>query len=102
MSGILLVLSSTALACGTALWPMVARGRAWARATITRSAAAAVVETVEAEAMMAATAAARVRARTRRVPALWQIRWLPLLLLVVAAATAAEQQVPLVLWSSDR
>lgn len=52
--------------------------------------------------MMAATAAARVRARPRRVPALWQIRWLPLLLLVVAAAAAAEQQVPLVLWSSDR
>lgn len=59
------------------------------------------VETVEAEAMMAATAAARVPARTQRAPALWQIRCLPLLLVVVVA-TAAEQQVPLVLWSSDR
>ncbi|XP_019489222.1 PREDICTED: V-type proton ATPase subunit S1 [Hipposideros armiger] len=51
--------------------------------------------------MMAVTAAARVPARTQRAPALWQIRCLPLLLVVVAA-TAAEQQVPLVLWSSDR
>ncbi|KAM9576788.1 V-type proton ATPase subunit S1 [Trichechus inunguis] len=49
-----------------------------------------------------AAAAARVRAGSRRVPALWRMRWLPLLLSVTAAAVAAEQQVPLVLWSSDR
>ncbi|XP_034505721.1 V-type proton ATPase subunit S1 [Ailuropoda melanoleuca] len=48
---------------------------------------------------MAAMAVARVLARTRQAPALWQMRWLPLLLIAVAAA---EQQVPLVLWSSDR
>uniref|UniRef100_A0A8I3QRA4 ATPase H+ transporting accessory protein 1 n=1 Tax=Canis lupus familiaris TaxID=9615 RepID=A0A8I3QRA4_CANLF len=48
---------------------------------------------------MAAMAAARVLAGTRRAPALRQMRWLPLLLVAVAAA---EQQVPLVLWSSDR
>ncbi|XP_057574434.1 V-type proton ATPase subunit S1 [Hippopotamus amphibius kiboko] len=53
--------------------------------------------------MMAATAADRVRAGTRRAPALCQIPWLPLLLVAAAAAAAAsEQQVPLVLWSSDR
>lgn len=53
--------------------------------------------------MMAAAAAARVRAGTRRGPALWQMPWLPLVAVaVVAAASAAEQQVPLVLWSSDR
>lgn len=52
---------------------------------------------------MAAAAAARVRAGTRRGPALWQMPWLPLVAVaVVAAASAAEQQVPLVLWSSDR
>ncbi|XP_004443398.1 PREDICTED: V-type proton ATPase subunit S1 [Ceratotherium simum simum] len=50
--------------------------------------------------MMAATAAARLRVGMRRVAVLWQMRWLPLLL--VALAAAAEQQVPLVLWSSDR
>uniref|UniRef100_A0A8C4MPY2 ATP6AP1 n=1 Tax=Equus asinus asinus TaxID=83772 RepID=A0A8C4MPY2_EQUAS len=50
---------------------------------------------------MAATAAARVRAGTRRAPELWQMRWL-LLFLVAEAAAATEQQVPLVLWSSDR
>lgn len=48
---------------------------------------------------MAAMAASRVQAGTRQAPALWQMRWLPLLLMAVAAA---EQQVPLVLWSSDR
>lgn len=47
---------------------------------------------------MAATVAARVRAGTS-APAFWQMQWLPLLLV---AAAAAEQQVPLVLWSSDR
>ncbi|XP_037367649.1 V-type proton ATPase subunit S1 [Talpa occidentalis] len=52
--------------------------------------------------MMAATAAARVPAGTRRAPELWQMQWLPLLLVAAAAAAAAEQQVPLVLWSSDR
>ncbi|XP_016077421.1 PREDICTED: V-type proton ATPase subunit S1 [Miniopterus natalensis] len=52
--------------------------------------------------MMAATVAARVQAGTRRAPAFWQMRWLPLLLVAAAAAAAAEQQVPLVLWSSDR
>ncbi|KAM9668456.1 V-type proton ATPase subunit S1 [Dama dama] len=51
--------------------------------------------------MMAATAAARVRAGTRRAPALCRMPWLPLML-VAAAAAASEQQVPLVLWSSDR
>lgn len=50
--------------------------------------------------MMATVAASPVRARLRRALAFWQIRWLPLLLLLVPAA--AEQQVPLVLWSSDR
>ncbi|XP_032702161.1 V-type proton ATPase subunit S1 [Lontra canadensis] len=48
---------------------------------------------------MAATAAVRAQAGTRQAPALWQMRWMPLLLMAVAAA---EQQVPLVLWSSDR
>ncbi|XP_037007222.2 V-type proton ATPase subunit S1 [Artibeus jamaicensis] len=48
---------------------------------------------------MAATVAACLRQGTRRAPAFWQMRLLSLLL-VVAAAT--EQQVPLVLWSSDR
>ncbi|XP_070319049.1 V-type proton ATPase subunit S1 isoform X2 [Odocoileus virginianus] len=51
--------------------------------------------------MMAATAATRVRAGTRRAPALCQMPWLPLML-VAAAAASSEQQVPLVLWSSDR
>ncbi|XP_043314261.1 V-type proton ATPase subunit S1 isoform X2 [Cervus elaphus] len=51
--------------------------------------------------MMAATAAARVRAGTRRAPALCRMPWLPLMLMAAAAA-ASEQQVPLVLWSSDR
>ncbi|XP_040830564.1 V-type proton ATPase subunit S1 isoform X2 [Ochotona curzoniae] len=48
------------------------------------------------------TAAARVRAGTLRVPALWWMPWLRLLLLLMAELAAAEQQVPLVLWSSDR
>ncbi|XP_004695297.1 PREDICTED: V-type proton ATPase subunit S1 [Condylura cristata] len=53
--------------------------------------------------MMAATAAARVPAGTRRAPELRQMQWLPLLLVAAAvAAASAEQQVPLVLWSSDR
>lgn len=51
--------------------------------------------------MMAATAAGWAQAGTRRAPPPWQMPWLPLLLVAVAAA-AAEQQVPLVLWSSDR
>lgn len=48
---------------------------------------------------MAAAVAVRVRTRTQRAPAPW-----PLLLLaaVAVAAAASEQQVPLVLWSSDR
>ena len=50
---------------------------------------------------MAATAAARLQAGTRQAPALWQMRWL-LLVLVAVAEAEAEQQVPLVLWSSDR
>ncbi|XP_045701451.1 V-type proton ATPase subunit S1 [Phyllostomus hastatus] len=49
---------------------------------------------------MAATVAVCVREGTRRAPAFWQMRLLSLLLVV--AATATEQQVPLVLWSSDR
>ncbi|KAF6090051.1 ATPase H+ transporting accessory protein 1 [Phyllostomus discolor] len=49
---------------------------------------------------MAATVAVCVREGTRRAPAFWQMRLLALLLVV--AATATEQQVPLVLWSSDR
>ncbi|XP_007955334.1 V-type proton ATPase subunit S1 [Orycteropus afer afer] len=48
---------------------------------------------------MMAAAVVWVRAGPRRAPALWQMRWLSLLL---AATVAAEQQVPLVLWSSDR
>lgn len=51
--------------------------------------------------MMAATAAAQVRAGTRWAPALCRMPWLPLMLVAAAAATS-EQQVPLVLWSSDR
>ncbi|KAK2506563.1 hypothetical protein MC885_019840 [Smutsia gigantea] len=50
--------------------------------------------------MMAVTAVDWLRVGTRRAPAFWQMQWLPLLLVVAAAA--AEQQVPLVLWSSDR
>ncbi|XP_036912850.1 V-type proton ATPase subunit S1 [Sturnira hondurensis] len=50
---------------------------------------------------MAATVAACVRQGTRRSPAFSQMRLLSLLL-VAAAAAATEQQVPLVLWSSDR
>ncbi|KAM7225414.1 hypothetical protein CapIbe_023391 [Capra ibex] len=52
--------------------------------------------------MMAATAAARLRAGTRRAPALCRMPWLPLMLVMAAAAATLEQQVPLVLWSSDR
>lgn len=52
------------------------------------------------EAVMAATAAAPGRAGTLRAPAFCQMKWLPVLL--AAAAAVAEQQVPLVLWSSDR
>lgn len=50
---------------------------------------------------MAATAAAQVRAGTRWAPPLCRMPWLPLMLVAAAAATS-EQQVPLVLWSSDR
>lgn len=57
-------------------------------------------EAVEAEAVMAAMLTAYVRKGTRRAPAFWQMRLLSVLLVVAAAAT--EQQVPLVLWSSDR
>lgn len=56
---------------------------------------------VKAEAMMAATMVALVRAGTRWALAFCRMPWLPLMLLVAVAA-AAEQQVPLVLWSSDR
>ncbi|KAL0588280.1 V-type proton ATPase subunit S1 [Plecturocebus cupreus] len=55
--------------------------------------------------MMAAAAAATARARTglRCASVLWRMPWLPVFLwLAAAAAAAAEQQVPLVLWSSDR
>ncbi|XP_022422318.1 V-type proton ATPase subunit S1 [Monodon monoceros] len=52
---------------------------------------------------MAATAVDRVRAGMRRSLALWQMPWLPLVMVAAAAvAVASEQQVPLVLWSSDR
>lgn len=47
---------------------------------------------------MAATVVSRKRMGTWRAPVLW----LPLSLVAVVAAVAAEQQVPLVLWSSDR
>ncbi|XP_007538366.1 V-type proton ATPase subunit S1 [Erinaceus europaeus] len=46
---------------------------------------------------MAVAAAARAPAATRWAPALWQVQWL-----LLTATAAAEQQVPLVLWSSDR
>ncbi|XP_004717613.1 V-type proton ATPase subunit S1 [Echinops telfairi] len=52
--------------------------------------------------MAAAAAVARERAGERQVPALGRMRWLSLVLVVTAAAVTAEQQVPLVLWSSDR
>uniref|UniRef100_A0A287DDD7 ATPase H+ transporting accessory protein 1 n=1 Tax=Ictidomys tridecemlineatus TaxID=43179 RepID=A0A287DDD7_ICTTR len=52
--------------------------------------------------MMAAGLVARVLTGSRWAPALWQMPWLPLLLVSAAAAVVAEQQVPLVLWSSDR
>uniref|UniRef100_G3T2G2 ATPase H+ transporting accessory protein 1 n=1 Tax=Loxodonta africana TaxID=9785 RepID=G3T2G2_LOXAF len=45
---------------------------------------------------------ARGGARAGTAVTFWQIRWLPLLLALTAVAVAAEQQVPLVLWSSDR
>ncbi|XP_051034298.1 V-type proton ATPase subunit S1 isoform X2 [Phodopus roborovskii] len=48
--------------------------------------------------MMAAPVVSQMRTGTRFVPVLW----LHLSLAAVAAAMAAEQQVPLVLWSSDR
>ncbi|XP_066213000.1 V-type proton ATPase subunit S1 [Saccopteryx leptura] len=58
---------------------------------------------MDCEAVMAAMVAGRMQARMRRAPAIWQVQWLPLLLMALAvAAAAAEQQVPLVLWSSDR
>ena len=47
---------------------------------------------------MAATVVSRIRTGTGRAP----VMWLSLLLVAVAAAVATEQQVPLVLWSSDR
>lgn len=51
--------------------------------------------------MAAAAAVGRVRTGARRTPVLWRMLWLPLLM-VAAVAAAAEHQVPLVLWSSDR
>ncbi|EDL29825.1 V-type proton ATPase subunit S1 isoform 2 precursor [Mus musculus] len=48
--------------------------------------------------MMAATVVSRIRTGTGRAP----VMWLSLSLVAVAAAVATEQQVPLVLWSSDR
>ncbi|XP_005414255.1 PREDICTED: V-type proton ATPase subunit S1 [Chinchilla lanigera] len=53
--------------------------------------------------MMAASVAVRVRTGTQRALVPWRMPW-PLLLLaaVAVAAAASEQQVPLVLWSSDR
>ncbi|XP_035144006.1 V-type proton ATPase subunit S1 isoform X2 [Callithrix jacchus] len=48
----------------------------------------------------AATATARVRTGLRCASVFWRMPWLPVFLLLTAAA--AEQQVPLVLWSSDR
>lgn len=59
-------------------------------------------EALETEAVMAATVAAPARAGTSRAPAFSQMKWLPLFLVMAAAAAVAEQQVPLVLWSSDR
>ncbi|KAM6143582.1 V-type proton ATPase subunit S1 [Erethizon dorsatum] len=58
---------------------------------------------MEAEAMMAGAVAVRVRSGTQRALVPWRMPW-PLLLLaaVAVAAAASEQQVPLVLWSSDR
>lgn len=53
---------------------------------------------LKAEAMMAATVVSRIRTGTGRAP----VMWLSLSLVAVAAAVATEQQVPLVLWSSDR
>ncbi|XP_037677400.1 V-type proton ATPase subunit S1 [Choloepus didactylus] len=50
--------------------------------------------------MAAVAAAARGRAGTRRTLAFWRMPWL--LLVLAATVAAAEQQVPLVLWSSDR
>lgn len=47
---------------------------------------------------MAATVVSWIRMGTRRSP----VQWLLLSLVAVAATVAAEQQVPLVLWSSDR
>ncbi|XP_017376278.1 V-type proton ATPase subunit S1 [Cebus imitator] len=52
--------------------------------------------------MMAATATARVRTDLRCASVLWRMPWLPVFLWLVTAAAAAEQQVPLVLWSSYR
>lgn len=57
-------------------------------------------EDLETGAVMAATVAAPVRAGTSRAPAFGRMKWL--LLWLVAAAAVGEQQVPLVLWSSDR
>uniref|UniRef100_A0A286XLQ4 ATPase H+ transporting accessory protein 1 n=1 Tax=Cavia porcellus TaxID=10141 RepID=A0A286XLQ4_CAVPO len=53
--------------------------------------------------VMAATVALRIRTGTQRTLVPWRMPW-PLLLLaaVAVAAAASEQQVPLVLWSSDR
>ncbi|XP_042523370.1 V-type proton ATPase subunit S1 [Dipodomys spectabilis] len=49
---------------------------------------------------MAANVLTWVQTGTQWALAIWRMPWLPLLLMVAAAA--AEQQVPLVLWSSDR
>ncbi|KAM4818536.1 V-type proton ATPase subunit S1 [Thomomys bottae] len=51
---------------------------------------------------MAATVLTWVQSGTHWALAMWRMLWLPLLLMVTTAAAAAEQQVPLVLWSSDR
>lgn len=59
-------------------------------------------EDLETGAVMAATVAAPVRAGTSRAPAFGRMKWLLLWLAAAAAAAVGEQQVPLVLWSSDR
>ena len=103
MSDSHIVQSPESLESRLALRPMAAQGGLRAGATVTWSVAAAVGPgSGGREVMMAATAAARVRAGTRRAPALCRMPWLPLILVAAAAAATSEQQVPLVLWSSDR